>query len=49
MRWNWNELERSLTHKLIRKDSQMLIVVVGVREDEEVYEIARRRKAQYQL
>lgn len=38
-----------IVYKLVRMDSKMLIVVVGVREDEEVYEIAERRKLKYNL
>ena len=33
-----------IVYKLVRTDRQMLVVVVGVREDEEVYEIAAKRK-----
>ena len=33
-----------IVYKLIRTQTQMLIVVVGVREEEEVYEIAQRRR-----
>ena len=32
-----------IVYKLIRTETKMLIVVIGVREDEEVYEIAQRR------
>ena len=38
-----------IVYKLIQKDGNMLIVVVGIREDEEVYEIARKRKDLYHL
>lgn len=38
-----------IVYKLIQKDGYMLIVVVGIREDEEVYEIARKRRDLYQL
>ena len=38
-----------VVYKLIQKDGWMLIVVVGIRQDEEVYEIARKRKTQYHL
>lgn len=31
-----------VVYKLIRTDAKMLVIVVGVREDEEVYEIAER-------
>ena len=32
-----------IVYKLVRTDTKMLIVVVGAREDEEVYRIAQRR------
>ena len=32
-----------IVYKLVRTDTQMLIVVVGVRDEEEVYELAARR------
>ena len=32
-----------IVYKLIRTETKMLVIVVGVREDEEVYEIAQRR------
>ena len=32
-----------IVYKLIRTDTKMMIVVVGAREDEEVYRIAQRR------
>lgn len=32
-----------VVYKLIRTESEMLIVVIGVRADEEVYETAKRR------
>ena len=38
-----------IVYKLVRTDRQMLVVVVGVREDEEVYEIAAKRKNIYNL
>lgn len=38
-----------VVYKLIRMESQMLIVVIGVREDEEVYEIAQTRKTKNNL
>lgn len=38
-----------IVYKLVRTDRQMLVVVVGVREDEEVYEIAAKRKYLYNL
>ena len=36
-----------VVYKLIRTETRMLIVVIGVREDEEVYEIAQRRRIKY--
>ena len=38
-----------IVYKLVRTETQMLVIVVGVREDEEVYKIAERRKNKYQL
>ena len=38
-----------IVYKLIQTDTRMLVVVVGVREDEEVYEIAKRRMIQHHL
>lgn len=38
-----------IVYKLIRTQTQMLIVVVGVREDDEVYEIAQRRRDKHNL
>lgn len=38
-----------VVYKLIRTESQMLIIVVGVREDEEVYEIAHSRRTKHNL
>ena len=38
-----------IVYKLVRTEKQMLVVVVGVREDEEVYEIAAKRKIIYKL
>lgn len=38
-----------IVYKLIRAETKMLVVVVGVREDEEVYEIAHRRRIKYTL
>ena len=32
-----------IVYRLLRTNTQMLVVVIGVREDAEVYEIARRR------
>lgn len=38
-----------IVYKLIRMETQMLIVVVGVRKDEEVYETAQKRKQKNDL
>ena len=38
-----------IVYKLLRTKTKMLIVVIGIREDEEVYEIAYRRKLKNDL
>lgn len=38
-----------VVYKLERRDSQMLVIVVGIREDEEVYEIAHTRRNRHNL
>ncbi len=38
-----------VVYKLIREKDQMIIVVIGVREEEEVYELAEKRKEKYDL
>lgn len=38
-----------VVYKLIKTESQMLIIVVGIREDEEVYEIAHSRRTKHNL
>ena len=38
-----------IVYKLIKTETSMLIVVVGMREDEEIYEIAQTRKNQNNL
>ena len=38
-----------IVYKLLRTETSMLIIVVGVREDEEVYAIAHKRKTKYDL
>ena len=38
-----------IIYKLVRTETQMLVVVVGVREDEEVYRTAYSRKRKYNL
>lgn len=36
----------SVVYQLVRTESEMLIIVVGAREDDEVYDIAARRTKQ---
>lgn len=38
-----------IVYKLIRTETKMLVVIIGVREDEEVYEIAQRRAKAHKL
>ena len=38
-----------IVYKLVKTDLRMLVVVVGVREDGEVYETAHARRAKYNL
>ena len=38
-----------VVYKLIRTETKMLVVVVGIREDEEVYEIASKRRQRHNL
>ena len=38
-----------IVYKLFRTETQMLVVVVGVREDDEVYEIAQHRKDKHNI
>ena len=38
-----------IVYKLMRTEIKMLVVVIGIREDEEVYEIAQRRIKKYNL
>lgn len=33
-----------IVYKLVRTETEMLIVVIGMRSDEEVYQIAKKRK-----
>ncbi len=33
-----------IVYKLIKTDSRMLVIVIGIREDDEVYEIAHSRR-----
>lgn len=38
-----------IVYKLIRQDDQMLIIIIGAREDEEVYELAAKRVEKHNL
>jgi mRNA interferase RelE/StbE len=38
-----------IVYKLVRTETQMLIIVIGVREDEEVYDLANARKMKHDL
>ena len=38
-----------VVYKLIRTETKMLVMVIGVREDEEVYEIAQKRAKTHNL
>lgn len=38
-----------VVYKLVKTESQMLVIVIGVREDDEVYEIAHSRRAKHNL
>lgn len=38
-----------IVYKLIKTDFQMLVIVVGIREDDEVYEIAHSRRTKHDL
>lgn len=38
-----------IVYKLIRTETSMLIVVIGMREDDEVYQIAKKRKEKHSL
>ena len=38
-----------IVYKLVRRESQMLIVVVGLREDDDAYTIAARRRIRHNL
>lgn len=38
-----------VVYSLIRTESQMLVVVIGLREDEEVYEIAQKRAQKHKI
>lgn len=38
-----------IVYRLIRQDKHMLIIVIGIREDDEVYETAQKRISKYGL
>lgn len=38
-----------IVYKLIKTESQMLIIVIGIREDDEVYEISHRRRTKHDI
>lgn len=38
-----------IVYQLIRRDDDMLVIVIGAREDEEVYEIASKRITKHDL
>ena len=38
-----------IVYKLMRTETKMLVIVIRIREDEEVYEIAQRRIKKYNL
>lgn len=38
-----------VVYKLIRTESEMLVVVIGARADDEVYDTAQRRAEKYEL
>lgn len=38
-----------IVYKLIKTETSMIVVVIGMREDEEVYKIAKKRKEKYDL
>ena len=38
-----------VVYKLIRTETKMLVLVIGIREDEEVYEMASRRRQRHNL
>ena len=38
-----------VVYKLVRTESEMLVIVVGVREDDEVYQIAHTRRTKHSL
>ncbi|MCD7784411.1 MAG: type II toxin-antitoxin system RelE/ParE family toxin [Oscillospiraceae bacterium] len=38
-----------IMYKVVRQDDEMLVIVIGARADEEVYDIARQRIIKYNL
>ncbi len=38
-----------IVYKLVRQEDQMLIIIIGAREDDEVYELAARRIENHNL
>ena len=38
-----------IVYQLIRRSDHMLVIVIGVREDDEVYEIAQKRVLKHDL
>ena len=38
-----------IVYKIVRTESKMLVVVIGMREDDEVYEIAHNRIKKHNL
>ena len=38
-----------IVYKLVKTESQMLIIVIGFREDEEIYEIAYKRRMKHKI
>lgn len=38
-----------IVYKVIRQDNDMIIIVIGAREDDEVYDIAKHRAAKHNL
>ena len=36
-----------IVYKLIRTESKMLVIIIGIREDDDVYEIAKKRIKKY--
>lgn len=38
-----------IVYKLVKTESQMLIIVIGFREDEEIYELAYKRRIKHKI